>query len=423
MVRFGFGGSTGGSRNIHEIMCFQASPQNTSASSAGLNQKQTAKVQTGTQVYFAFYNANNWTGSLTSQYLALTGRRTTSVIIDPLVNWEPPAFSPVSPRWHLRSTGATGGSSGVPAQDPDAARAMITYNDRPRQASRSPGRAPASRRSRAEQSNLNAYDPSPASSPTWPMRRTCASSSCAACAPMSRTSRPRSELRRNGLDQSCGSGADRLSLTHQRARRHHRLEPDLGGSSGRSLPEDLERQLQSGHGHAGEQRSDLRDVSDLQRFAHERRVRRRQRRLPARIPDRILRCERQLRHQPNGAADNDGTEVLAFMPAYVVNSINTGATFQSATRVQAPPSRIAPAITPIRSMRTSSTSTARPGTAISSTTARGTPGSSADSARAAAPSMPSTSRTPASSPRHDPRPASAFTQSNAGSIVIGEWSS
>ena len=33
-------------------------------SSAGLNQKQIAKVQTGTQVYFAFYNANNWTGSL-----------------------------------------------------------------------------------------------------------------------------------------------------------------------------------------------------------------------------------------------------------------------------------------------------------------------------------------------------------------------
>ena len=40
MVRFGFGGSTGGSRNIHEIMCFQASPQGASASAAGLNQKE-----------------------------------------------------------------------------------------------------------------------------------------------------------------------------------------------------------------------------------------------------------------------------------------------------------------------------------------------------------------------------------------------
>ena len=61
-VRFGFAGSTGGSTNIHEIMCFQATPTNTSQSSAGLNQKQTAKVQIGTQVYFAFYNPSTLAG-------------------------------------------------------------------------------------------------------------------------------------------------------------------------------------------------------------------------------------------------------------------------------------------------------------------------------------------------------------------------
>ncbi len=89
-VRFGFAGSDGGSTNIHEIMCFQATPQNASQSSAGLNQKQTAKVQAGTQVYFAFYNANNWTGALTSQYLDTpTGSTDPNALqIDPVVNWD-----------------------------------------------------------------------------------------------------------------------------------------------------------------------------------------------------------------------------------------------------------------------------------------------------------------------------------------------
>src|SRR5882757_6452692 len=87
-VRFGFAGSTGGSRNVHEIMCFQAQPQNSASSSAGLNQKQTAKVQTGTQVYFAYYNANNWTGDVTSQYLDTpTGGTANDLQIDPAVNW------------------------------------------------------------------------------------------------------------------------------------------------------------------------------------------------------------------------------------------------------------------------------------------------------------------------------------------------
>ncbi len=90
LVRFGFAGSTGGSRNIHEVMCFQAQPSNSSASSAGLNQKQVAKVRVGTQVYFAFYNPNNWTGNLTSQYLDQPPGDTNpnDLQIDPSVNWD-----------------------------------------------------------------------------------------------------------------------------------------------------------------------------------------------------------------------------------------------------------------------------------------------------------------------------------------------
>jgi type IV pilus assembly protein PilY1 len=66
---FGFAGSTGGDTNIHEIMCFRATPVNQSASSAGANQQQAAKIQAGSQVYFAYYNPDNWAGSLTAQYL------------------------------------------------------------------------------------------------------------------------------------------------------------------------------------------------------------------------------------------------------------------------------------------------------------------------------------------------------------------
>jgi type IV pilus assembly protein PilY1 len=131
-VRFGFAGSTGGSRNIHEIMCFQAIPQNASSSSAGLNEKQTAKVQIGTQVYFAFYNANNWTGSLTSQNLYTPAGDTipNDLQIDPVVNWDAScvltgvvsgqtcaktgAAGPIAPMPTTRTILTWNGSSGIP---------------------------------------------------------------------------------------------------------------------------------------------------------------------------------------------------------------------------------------------------------------------------------------------------------------------
>ena len=89
-VRFGFAGSTGGSRNIHEVMCFNANPANASSSSGGINQKQTAKVQTGTQVYFASYNPSTLAGSLTSQYIGqpVGDPNPNDLIISPVINWD-----------------------------------------------------------------------------------------------------------------------------------------------------------------------------------------------------------------------------------------------------------------------------------------------------------------------------------------------
>ncbi|HLW25629.1 MAG TPA: PilC/PilY family type IV pilus protein [Steroidobacteraceae bacterium] len=89
-VRFGFAGSTGGSRNIHEIMCFQATPQNQTQSSAGVNSKQTAKVDTGTQVYFAYYDPVTLAGSVTSQYIGppVGDPNPNDLIISSTVNWD-----------------------------------------------------------------------------------------------------------------------------------------------------------------------------------------------------------------------------------------------------------------------------------------------------------------------------------------------
>jgi type IV pilus assembly protein PilY1 len=124
-VRFGFAGSTGGSRNVHEIMCFQATPQNSASSSAGLNQKQTAKVQTGTQVYFAYYNANNWTGDLTSQYLDTpTGGTANDLQIDPAINWSASCnLTNLAAGQTCAKTGAV-----VRGQDPDSGRTIISWN-------------------------------------------------------------------------------------------------------------------------------------------------------------------------------------------------------------------------------------------------------------------------------------------------------
>jgi type IV pilus assembly protein PilY1 len=123
-VRFGFAGSTGGDRNIHEIMCFQAIPQTTASTSAGLNQKQTAKVQNGTQVYFAFYNPNNWAGDLTSQTLDTPAGDTNpnDLQIDPQVNWD---ASCVLTGVLSGQTCAKTGAGTTPAQ---TSRAILTWN-------------------------------------------------------------------------------------------------------------------------------------------------------------------------------------------------------------------------------------------------------------------------------------------------------
>lgn len=84
-LRFGFAGSTGGDTNIHEILCFKAAASTVSASSAAVNEKQTAQVQTSSQAYFSFYNPNAWTGRVTAYGLVDTAGQ---ISIASAANWD-----------------------------------------------------------------------------------------------------------------------------------------------------------------------------------------------------------------------------------------------------------------------------------------------------------------------------------------------
>jgi type IV pilus assembly protein PilY1 len=80
---FGFAGTTGGSgTNIHEILCFNAAPSAQSAGSSGIGQIQSSKVEAGPQVYFGYYNPNNWSGYLAASSLSSTGSINTPSVWD-----------------------------------------------------------------------------------------------------------------------------------------------------------------------------------------------------------------------------------------------------------------------------------------------------------------------------------------------------
>jgi len=82
---FGFAGSTGGSDNVHEILCFQAEPADQSDASTTVN-LPLDKLVTTAQVYLPSYHTNNWWGQLTAQDLVQTG--TYTLAVSPTVNWD-----------------------------------------------------------------------------------------------------------------------------------------------------------------------------------------------------------------------------------------------------------------------------------------------------------------------------------------------
>ena len=134
-LRFGFSGSTGGSTNIHELLCFKAAPVDTSSSSSTTNQQQTGKLETTSQAYFAYYNPSDWTGRMAAYGLAIgTGG---TVTINSMANWDGQCnLTGVAnlPNATCPTTGLStpsGAQSPTSAQSPTtggSGRAMLTWN-------------------------------------------------------------------------------------------------------------------------------------------------------------------------------------------------------------------------------------------------------------------------------------------------------
>ena len=127
-LRFGFAGSTGGDTNIHEIMCFKAASATASGSSATVNEKQSAKVEAGTQAYFAYYNPNNWTGTVTANTLIDTAG---VVSVNTPANWDAQCVLTGTPSGAASTgggcanTGVAGPTSAAPVP---TSRVMLTWD-------------------------------------------------------------------------------------------------------------------------------------------------------------------------------------------------------------------------------------------------------------------------------------------------------
>ncbi|HEY6453570.1 MAG TPA: PilC/PilY family type IV pilus protein [Steroidobacteraceae bacterium] len=120
-LQFGFAGSTGGSTNIHEILCFKATPVNTSASSAATDQQQTGKVQSTSQAYFSYYDPNDWTGRLTAYGLQTDSSG--NVTLNTLANWDSECDLTGVTTGTCLTTGVAGPTAEAPSN-----RVMLTWN-------------------------------------------------------------------------------------------------------------------------------------------------------------------------------------------------------------------------------------------------------------------------------------------------------
>lgn len=84
-VRFGFAGSDGSASNIHEILCFAAQPSETSSSSGSINVYQNPTIRSNTQIFLANYYPSSWTGQLTAQTIGFSGG---TIVANTTPNWD-----------------------------------------------------------------------------------------------------------------------------------------------------------------------------------------------------------------------------------------------------------------------------------------------------------------------------------------------
>jgi type IV pilus assembly protein PilY1 len=123
--RFGFTGSTGGSRNVHEILCFQAAPASVAGTSVGVNEQEATKIASGTQAFLAYYYPSDSTGRVTANDLVYSAA-TQSIGIAALSNWD--ASCNLTGIRAGATCLATGVAGPLPPQIPVASRVMLTWN-------------------------------------------------------------------------------------------------------------------------------------------------------------------------------------------------------------------------------------------------------------------------------------------------------
>lgn len=117
--RFGFSAGTGWGSNVHEITCFKAAPSAAANGSAGANSPPTGRTQQGNQAYSAYYQALTSTGGLTSTTINVNST-TGALTLAPTPNWD---ASCGLTGGACAATGATSGTAQAPS-----ARAMLTWN-------------------------------------------------------------------------------------------------------------------------------------------------------------------------------------------------------------------------------------------------------------------------------------------------------
>lgn len=127
LLRFGFGGSTGGDTNIHELLCFKATPATQAASSGNLNQEQSTRLEAGTQIYLAYYDPSDWTGRLTANSIGTDSSG--NIVISQTANWDASCVLTGVPAQSSTSSGtcSTTGQSGPIAAESPNNRVMLTW--------------------------------------------------------------------------------------------------------------------------------------------------------------------------------------------------------------------------------------------------------------------------------------------------------
>lgn len=123
-LRFGFAGSTGSGTNVHELLCFQAGPSSLGDTSLNANQKQAAKIATGEQAFLAYYDPTVWTGDLTANNLYFDTTQQL-VVVSPTANWD---ASCVLTGVASGATCASTGQTGTIAAETPASRTILTWS-------------------------------------------------------------------------------------------------------------------------------------------------------------------------------------------------------------------------------------------------------------------------------------------------------